>query len=50
MFRDKFFNITDTDYLFDTYTNTVNYVSVDSAYLSDVNFFVRKQFIEGSPS
>ena len=47
MFRDKYFNITDYDYLFDSYTNTVNYVSVDPAYLSVVNFFVRKSYIEG---
>jgi len=49
MYIDKYFNITDYEALFSSYTNTQNYVSVDSAYLSQVNFFVRKNYIEGQP-
>jgi hypothetical protein len=42
MFVDKFFDIHDYDALFSSYINTINYVSIDPAYLSSVNFFVRK--------
>ncbi len=49
MYIDKYFNITEYEFLFSSYINTQNYVSVDSAYLSQVNFFVRKSYIEGQP-
>ena len=42
MFVDKYFDINDYEALFSSYINTVNYISVDPAYLSVVNFFVRK--------
>lgn len=46
MFRDHFYNFNDYEGMFDSYINTVNYVSVDPAYLSNVNFFVRKIFLD----
>lgn len=46
MFRDHFYNFNDYEFMFDSYINTVNYVSVDPAYLSNVNFFVRKIFLD----
>jgi hypothetical protein len=42
MFLDKFFDITDTDFLFGSVINTNVYVSIDPAYLSNVNLFVRR--------
>jgi len=41
-----FYNFNDYEGMFDSYINTVNYVSVDPAYLSNVNFFVRKIFLD----
>ena len=42
MYLDKFFDISDTDFLFDSTINTNIYVSIDPAYLSNVNHFVRR--------
>lgn len=47
MFVDKYFDVSKYDALLSSYINKINYVSVDPAYLSSVNFFVRKMFIEG---
>ena len=47
MFVDHYFDFNDFEILFDSYTNTVNYVSVDQAYLSSVDFFVRKLLLDG---
>ena len=33
MYVDKFFNINDYDFIFDKYINSINYVSIDPAYL-----------------
>ena len=34
MFVDKYTNFSDTDVIYDSFINTVNYVSVDPSYLS----------------
>ena len=47
MFVDHYFDFNDFEILFDSYTNTVNYVSVDPAYLSSVDLFVRKLLLDG---
>ena len=47
MFRDHYYNFDDYEFLLESYINSVNYVAVDPAYLSSVNFFVRKIFLDG---
>jgi hypothetical protein len=47
MFLDHYYDFNDYEVLFQSYINTVNYVSVDPAYLSSVNFFVRKIYLDG---
>ena len=47
MFVEKYFDIDKYEALYSSYINKVNYVSIDQAYLSSVNFFVRKMYIEG---
>ena len=47
MFVDHYYDFNDFEILFASYTNTVNYVSVDPAYLSSVDLFVRKILLDG---
>ena len=49
MFLDNNYNFNDYEVLFESYINTLNYVSVDTSYLSSVDFFVRKIFLDGEP-
>lgn len=49
MFLDNYYDFDDYKILFGSFINNVNYVSVDPAYLSSVNFFVRKMFLEAEP-
>jgi len=49
MFKDKYMDIEKIDVLFTSVINTNTYVSVDPAYISSFNLFVRRQHIESGP-
>jgi len=49
MFKDKYIDIGDVDFLFTSVINTNTYVSVDPAYISSFNLFVRRQYLESGP-
>jgi len=49
MFKDKYINITDVDFLFSSSINSNNFLSVDQDYLSSYNLFLRRQYIESAP-
>jgi hypothetical protein len=47
MFLDNNYDFNDYEVLFESYINTVNYLSIDPSYLSSIDFFVRKIFLDG---
>jgi len=46
MFKDKYIEVGDVDFLYDSVINTHTYVSIDPASLSSYNLFVRPQYLE----
>jgi hypothetical protein len=45
MFHDNNYDFNDYEVLFESYINTVNYVTIDPSYLSSVVFFSARSFL-----